>query len=225
MLRIVNVASEAGRLGSPGSGVYSAAKAGVIGLTKAVAGESARYGVTCNAVAPGPIETPLLMSAPEQFAEVGERVVQNMIAKTVLRRLGQPVVLAKLPLGQPVDVLANRGRVRPGLRLVGAASQRVVVRGVRGRLAHPTSANDCDLHREIVDGRGLCRAAARIAQHQRAFRGNGGERPALTRAGGGQRPLGQLETGHATPTCTSRKRAGAAPCDTCIDCPGSPCRS
>ena len=92
--RIVNVASEAGRLGSPGSGVYSAAKAGVIGLTKAVAGESARYGVTCNAVAPGPIETPLLMSAPEQFAEVGERVVQNMIAKTVLRRLGQPEEVA-----------------------------------------------------------------------------------------------------------------------------------
>ena len=92
--RVVNVASEAGRLGSPGSGVYSAAKAGVIGLTKAVAGESARYGVTCNAVAPGPIETPLLMSAPEQFAEVGERVVQNMIAKTVLRRLGQPEEVA-----------------------------------------------------------------------------------------------------------------------------------
>jgi 2-hydroxycyclohexanecarboxyl-CoA dehydrogenase len=92
--RIVNVASEAGRLGSPGSGVYSAAKAGVIGLTKAVAGESARYGVTCNAIAPGPIETPLLMSAPEQFAEVGQRVVENMIGKTVLRRLGQPEEVA-----------------------------------------------------------------------------------------------------------------------------------
>jgi 2-hydroxycyclohexanecarboxyl-CoA dehydrogenase len=92
--RIVNVASEAGRLGSPGSGVYSAAKAGVIGLTKAVAGESARYGITCNAVAPGPIETPLLMSAPQEFAEVGERIVQNMIGKTVLRRLGQPEEVA-----------------------------------------------------------------------------------------------------------------------------------
>ena len=92
--RIVNVASEAGRLGSPGSGVYSAAKGGVIGLTKAIAGEAARYGVTCNAVAPGPIETPLLMSAPEEFAEVGERIVSNMIGKTVLRRLGQPEEVA-----------------------------------------------------------------------------------------------------------------------------------
>jgi 2-hydroxycyclohexanecarboxyl-CoA dehydrogenase len=91
--RIVNVASEAGRLGSPGSGVYSAAKAGVIGLTKAVAGESARYGVTCNAVAPGPIETPLLMSAKE-LGDVGERIVGNMIGKTALRRLGQPEEVA-----------------------------------------------------------------------------------------------------------------------------------
>jgi 2-hydroxycyclohexanecarboxyl-CoA dehydrogenase len=92
--RIVNVASEAGRLGSPGSGVYSAAKGGVIGFTKAIAGEAARYGVTCNAIAPGPIETPLLMSAPEELAEVGERIVSNMIGKTVLRRLGQPEEVA-----------------------------------------------------------------------------------------------------------------------------------
>jgi len=88
--RIVNVASEAGRVGSPGSGVYSAAKAGVLGITKAVAAESARYGVTCNAVAPGPIETPLLMAAPQYLGELGERLVQGMVAKTALRRLGQP---------------------------------------------------------------------------------------------------------------------------------------
>ena len=88
--RIVNVASEAGRVGSHGSGVYSAAKAGVIGFTKAVAREAARYGITSNAVAPGPIETPLLMSAPEQLGELGDKIVQGMVGQTVLRRLGTP---------------------------------------------------------------------------------------------------------------------------------------
>jgi 2-hydroxycyclohexanecarboxyl-CoA dehydrogenase len=88
--RIVNVASEAGRVGSHGSGVYSAAKGGVIAFTKTIARESARFGVTCNAVAPGPIETPLLMSAPEQRGELGERLVKAMVGATALRRLGQP---------------------------------------------------------------------------------------------------------------------------------------
>jgi 2-hydroxycyclohexanecarboxyl-CoA dehydrogenase len=88
--RIVNVASEAGRVGSHGSGVYSAAKAGVIGFTKAVAREAARYGVTANAVAPGPIETPLLMAAPEFLGELGEKIVKGMVGQTVMRRLGDP---------------------------------------------------------------------------------------------------------------------------------------
>ena len=120
--RIVNVASEAGRLGSPGSGVYSAAKAGVIGLTKAVAGESARYGVTCNAVAPGPIETPLLMAAPEFLGEQGQRLVDNMIGQTVLGRIGQPdevaAVIAFLAsddssyvTGESLGVSGGMGRV------------------------------------------------------------------------------------------------------------------
>jgi 2-hydroxycyclohexanecarboxyl-CoA dehydrogenase len=88
--RIVNVASEAGRVGSHGSTVYSAAKGGVIAFTKAVAREGARYGVTSNAVAPGPIETPLLMAAPEQLGDLGQRIVQGMVGQTVLRRLGTP---------------------------------------------------------------------------------------------------------------------------------------
>jgi 2-hydroxycyclohexanecarboxyl-CoA dehydrogenase len=87
---IVNMASEAGRVGSQGSVVYSAAKAGVIGFTRAVARESSRFGVRVNAVAPGPIDTPLLNAAPTELGEIGERLKAGMIAATSMRRIGQP---------------------------------------------------------------------------------------------------------------------------------------
>jgi len=82
---IVNVASEV---------VYSAAKAGVIGFTKAIARESARYRVRCNAVAPGPIETPLLNAAPAMLGELGERLKQGMVNATALGRSGEPEEVA-----------------------------------------------------------------------------------------------------------------------------------
>lgn len=91
--RIVSISSEAGRVGSKGSAVYSAAKAGVIGFTKVIARENGRYDVTANAIAPGPIETPLLMQAKE-FGEVGERLIDNMRSLTQLNRLGQPFEVA-----------------------------------------------------------------------------------------------------------------------------------
>ena len=75
--RIVNIASEAGRVGSKGSAVYSAAKGGVIAFTKVMARENARYGITANAIAPGPIDTPLLQRAVE-LGEIGERIVETM---------------------------------------------------------------------------------------------------------------------------------------------------
>jgi 2-hydroxycyclohexanecarboxyl-CoA dehydrogenase len=91
--RIVNISSEAGRVGSKGSAAYSAAKAGVIGFTKAIARENARYAITVNAIAPGPIETPLLMGAKE-FGEIGEKVIETMKSATQLGRLGQPEEVA-----------------------------------------------------------------------------------------------------------------------------------
>ena len=87
--RIVNLASEAGRVGSKGSAVYSAAKGGVIAFTKVIAREGARFQVNANAIAPGPIETPLLMQAAE-FGEIGEKIIENMKAGTQLRRMGSP---------------------------------------------------------------------------------------------------------------------------------------
>ena len=91
--RIVSISSEAGRVGSKGSAVYSAAKAGVIGFTKTIARENGRYGITANAIAPGPIETPLLMSALG-IGEMGERLIDNMRSQTQLGRLGQPSEVA-----------------------------------------------------------------------------------------------------------------------------------
>lgn len=93
---IVNVASEAGRVGSQGSATYSAAKAGVIGFTKAIARESARYHVRCNAVAPGPIETPLLNAAPELLGELGARLKQGMVDATAMGRTGVPDEVASV---------------------------------------------------------------------------------------------------------------------------------
>jgi 2-hydroxycyclohexanecarboxyl-CoA dehydrogenase len=86
---IVNVASEAGRVGSQLAVVYSATKAGVVGFTKALAKESARFGVRINAVAPGPIDTPMVRGA-SALGEIGERMVQGMIDSTALKRLGEP---------------------------------------------------------------------------------------------------------------------------------------
>jgi 2-hydroxycyclohexanecarboxyl-CoA dehydrogenase len=87
--RIVSIASEAGRVGSKGSAVYSAAKGGVIALMKVIARENARYGITANSIAPGPIETPLLMGAAE-FGEVGQKIIETMRNSTQMRRLGTP---------------------------------------------------------------------------------------------------------------------------------------
>jgi len=91
--RIVNIASEAGRVGSKGSAVYSAAKGGVIAFTKTIARENARYGVTVNAIAPGPIDTPLL-NAARAFGDVGERIIETMRQATQMRRLGKPEEVA-----------------------------------------------------------------------------------------------------------------------------------
>jgi 2-hydroxycyclohexanecarboxyl-CoA dehydrogenase len=90
---IVNVASESGRVGTVAGSVYSACKAGVIGFTKAIARESARRGVRCNAVAPGPIDTPLLQRMAAA-GELGAALKRSMIGATLMGRTGTPEEVA-----------------------------------------------------------------------------------------------------------------------------------
>lgn len=85
--RIVNVGSEAGRMGSRGAAVYAAAKGGVIAFTRSIARENGRKGITANVVAPGPVDTPLLQAA---VAQGGDKLLQAMTGATLLGRLGTP---------------------------------------------------------------------------------------------------------------------------------------
>jgi 3-oxoacyl-[acyl-carrier protein] reductase len=80
--RIVNVASIAGMTGFPGQANYAAAKAGVIALTRVMARELARRGITVNAVAPGVIQTPMLASLrPEVLAEYVKQIPVGRLGK------------------------------------------------------------------------------------------------------------------------------------------------
>lgn len=89
--RIINITSEAARLGSKGGAVYSAAKGGVIAFTKSIARENARFGITANAIAPGPIRTPMLEAA---VVKGGDKILHAMTGATLLRRLGEPEEVA-----------------------------------------------------------------------------------------------------------------------------------
>ena len=80
---IVNIASDAGRVGSLGETVYSAAKAGLIGFTKSLARETARYGIRVNCVCPGPTDTALMAAVPDKVKEA-------LIKAIPLRRLARP---------------------------------------------------------------------------------------------------------------------------------------
>lgn len=93
--RIINITSEAARLGSRGGAVYSAAKGGVIAFTKSVARENARFGITANAIAPGPIRTPMLEQA---VAQGGDKLLAAMTGATLLQRLGEPEEVAAAAL-------------------------------------------------------------------------------------------------------------------------------
>jgi 3-oxoacyl-[acyl-carrier protein] reductase len=87
--RIVNIASIAGKEGNPNAAPYSAAKAGVIGLTKSIAKEAATKGVIVNAITPAVIETEILK-------QVSEEHIKYMTSRIPMGRVGQPHEVAAL---------------------------------------------------------------------------------------------------------------------------------
>ncbi len=87
---IVSISSDAGRVGSSGEVVYSAAKAGVIGFSKALAREVARAGIHVNVVCPGPTNTPLLA----QVGADNPNLVQSLAKAVPFGRIGEPADLA-----------------------------------------------------------------------------------------------------------------------------------
>jgi 2-hydroxycyclohexanecarboxyl-CoA dehydrogenase len=91
--RIINIGSDAGRVGSSLESVYSGAKGGIIAFTKTIAREAARKGVTANAVCPGPTDTPFLR---ETVAKQGDadKVVGAMVSGVPMKRLAQPEEIA-----------------------------------------------------------------------------------------------------------------------------------
>jgi len=87
--RVVNIASDAGRVGSSGEAVYSACKGGIIAFTKTMAREMARSGVTLNTICPGPTDTPLF-DAFKAASGDGTRLAEGLERAIPMRRLGQP---------------------------------------------------------------------------------------------------------------------------------------
>ena len=86
--RIIHISSVNGQKGQMGQTNYSAAKAGIIGFTKALAQENARKGITVNCIAPGYIDT-------EMVAAVPEKVLASIVAQIPVGRLGKPEEIAK----------------------------------------------------------------------------------------------------------------------------------
>src|SRR5439155_26770544 len=92
--RVINIGSDAGRVGSSLEAVYSGAKGGIIAFSKTLAREVATKGVTVNTVCPGPTDTPALRKFAANSGDDAEKVIAGMTRAVPMRRLALPADIA-----------------------------------------------------------------------------------------------------------------------------------
>ena len=87
--RVINISSDAARVGSSGESVYSACKGGILSFSKTLARELTRKGVTVNVVCPGPTDTPILRGFAGE-GDAGQKVMDALVRAIPMKRVGQP---------------------------------------------------------------------------------------------------------------------------------------
>jgi 2-hydroxycyclohexanecarboxyl-CoA dehydrogenase len=92
--RVINIGSDAGRVGSSLEAVYSGAKGGIIAFTKTLAREVAAQGITANTVCPGPTDTPALRKFADSSGQDADKVLGGMTRSVPMKRLAQPSDIA-----------------------------------------------------------------------------------------------------------------------------------
>jgi 2-hydroxycyclohexanecarboxyl-CoA dehydrogenase len=120
--RIVNISSDAARVGSSGEAVYSACKGGIISFSKTLAREVARKGITVNVVCPGPTDTPILRGFLGE-GEAGQKVYDALVRAIPMKRVGQaadiPGIVAFLASDEAAFITGQVISVSGGLTMAG----------------------------------------------------------------------------------------------------------
>jgi 2-hydroxycyclohexanecarboxyl-CoA dehydrogenase len=120
--RVINISSDAARVGSSGESVYSACKGGIIAFSKTLAREVARKGITVNVVCPGPTDTPILRGFLGE-GDAGKKVYDALVRAIPMKRVGQPDdipgIVAFLASDEAAFITGQVISVSGGLTMVG----------------------------------------------------------------------------------------------------------
>ena len=120
--RVINISSDAARVGSSGESVYSACKGGIVAFSKTLARELARKGITVNVVCPGPTDTPILRGFLGE-GESGQKVYDALVRAIPMKRVGQPAdipgIVAFLACDEAAFITGQVISVSGGLTMAG----------------------------------------------------------------------------------------------------------